>query len=71
MGYFKSLSSRFSFSLFVLLGKYRSMTTGYSFYFAYFSHYFFLFFYSAHFKIDVDIYLKIFGCILVLYTHQI
>ena len=28
------------------------------------------FFDSAH-KIYVDIYLKIFGCILVLYTHQI
>ena len=26
---------------------------------------------SAHDKIYVDIYLKIFGCILVLYTHQI
>ena len=32
---------------------------------------FFLFFDSWHDKIDVDIYLKIFGCILVLYTHQI
>ena len=30
-----------------------------------------LFFDSAHDKIDVDIYLKILGCILVLYTHQI
>ena len=29
------------------------------------------FFDSAHDKIYVDIYLKIFGCILVLYTHQI
>ena len=29
------------------------------------------FFYSVHNKIYVDIYLKIFGCILVLYTHQI
>ena len=32
---------------------------------------FFLFFNSAHGKIYVDIYLKIFGCILVLYTHCI
>ena len=31
----------------------------------------FFFFDSAHDKIYVDIYLKIFGCILVLYTHQI
>ena len=31
--------------------------------------FFFFFFDSA--KIYVDIYLKIFGCILVLYTHQI
>ena len=30
----------------------------------------FFFFDSAH-KIYVDIYLKIFGCILVIYTHQI
>ena len=29
------------------------------------------FFDSAHDKIDVDIYLKIFRCILVLYTHEI
>ena len=29
------------------------------------------FFYSAHGKIYVDKYLKIFRCILVLYTHQI
>ena len=29
------------------------------------------FFDSVHDKIYVDIYLKIFGCILVLYTHQI
>ena len=32
--------------------------------------FFFVLFYSAHDKIYV-IYLKIFGCILVLYTHQI
>ena len=32
---------------------------------------FFLFFDSWHDKIDVDIYLKIFGCILVLYTHKV
>ena len=32
---------------------------------------FFFFFDSAHDKIDIDIYLKIFGCILVLHTHQI
>ena len=32
---------------------------------------FFLFFDSAHDKIDVDIYLEIFECILVLYTYQI
>ena len=31
----------------------------------------FFFFDSAHDKIYVDIYLKIFGCILVLCTHQI
>ena len=31
----------------------------------------FFFFNSAHDKIYVDIYLKIFGCILVLYTHCI
>ena len=31
----------------------------------------FFFFDSAHDKIYVDIYLKIFWCILVLYTHQI
>ena len=35
-----------------------------------FSFFFFLFD-SAHDKIYVDIYLKIFGCILVLYTYQI
>ena len=33
--------------------------------------FFFLFFDSAHGKIDDDIYLKVFGCSLVLYTHQI
>ena len=33
--------------------------------------FFFLFFDSAHDKINVDIYLKIFRCILVLYTRQI
>ena len=32
---------------------------------------FFLFFDSLLDKVDVDIYLKIFGCILVLYIHQI
>ena len=31
----------------------------------------FLFFDSSHDKINVDIYLKIFGSILVSYTHQI
>ena len=31
----------------------------------------FSFFYSAHDKIYVDICLKIFGCILVLYTHHV
>ena len=29
------------------------------------------FFFNSAYKIYVDIYLKIFGCILVLYTHQI
>ena len=33
--------------------------------------YFLPFFDSAHHKIYVGIYLNIFGCILVLYTHQI
>ena len=33
--------------------------------------FFFLFFDSTHHKVDDDIYLKTFGCILVLYIHQI
>ena len=33
--------------------------------------FFFLYFDSAHDKVADDIYLKIFGCILVLYIHQI